>query len=162
MHFKGASWHGGAGVTGPPVIPSMARQRKSGVSDEQLGVSNQKLWVQMKKNSVLQWNSRVSDYELCVSEKLGVLDNKSSWGLQWKSGGLHGPWGSPIRGVSECIKFLPGLLSAINFIISYHILPYLILSRPRITWLKDGIELASFSEHEHVTLLKFWYLGKSF
>ena len=23
--------------------------------------------------------------------------------------------------------------------------------RPRITWLKDGIELASFSEHEHVS-----------
>ena len=67
----------------------------------------------------------------------------------------HGPWGSPLRGVFECIKFLPGLLSAMNFIISYHILPYLILSRPRITWLKDGIELASFSEHEHVTLLKF-------
>jgi len=30
--------------------------------------------------------------------------------------------------------------------------------RPRITWLKDGIELASFSEHEHIFE---WRIGKN-
>ena len=155
------------GVAGPPVL--------SWLFNENLG-------------SLM--NSLESPMKICGSpmKKLGspmkfrglqiwALGFWKAWNLRWWKllGSPMKIWGSPIRwmwamarrclqwkGVSEYTKFLPGLLSAINFIISYHILPYLILFRPRITWLKDGIELASFSEHEHVTLLKFWYLGKSF